>query len=182
MAPSNPFMEDYKMVSLVDIGKLRESVELRGKKVEIQGVTAAVIMQLLSESDELRRILAQKSLGEDMVGNLINQAPLTVAKMIACATGKAEDAETIEFALRELTAGETYDLMKVILKLTFPRPSFVEELTGLARKAEERGWAVGMKSPAQSSAASEQDTTSTTAGTTRQDNSEHGANSSNEKN
>jgi len=156
------------MVSLVDIGTLKDVVPLRGKDVEITGVSAKTIVQLLSNSDELRRVLAEKSLEVDMLRNLVEQAPLAVAQFIAAGTGKPDDAATIDFAYRELVAGETYDLLKGIAKLTFPRgvKSFIEELTALAQ--EGRGWGAVTKSPVPSNAASGQDTTSTDAGPTPQ--------------
>lgn len=160
------------MVSLVDIGDLKDTVKLRGNDVEVTGVSASTIVKLLANSDELRRVMAEKSLSGDMLMTLVNHMPLAVAEFIAAGTFKEGDAATIEFAYRELKAGETYDLLKKIAELTFPRgiQSFVEELTALARKAEGRGWAPGMKLPVQSSAASEPDTTSTDAGATPQGN------------
>lgn len=162
------------MVSLVDIGPLRDEVEIRGQKVETRGASASIIFQLLTDSDELRRVFAGRSLDGDLLMNLINQAPIAVAELIAAGTGKQGDGKTVEFALHELSAGESYDLVKSILAMTFPRgvQSFVEELTALARRAEERGWVQGTKLPAQSNAASGQDTTSTNAGATPQDSSQ----------
>jgi len=161
------------MVSLVDIGPLRDKVTIRNQVVETQGASAAVIFELLADSDELRRIFAERSLEGDMVMSLIQKAPLAIAQLIAAGTGKMGDAPTIEYAFRELTAGEQYDLVKSILGMTFPRGlrSFVEELTALARRAEERGWVQGTRSPAPSSAAPVPDTASTSAGDTPQDSS-----------
>lgn len=158
------------MVSLIDLGPLRDRVELRGQEIETRGASVSVIFDLLSNSDELRRIFAAQMLEGDLLYNLIQQAPLMVAKLIAAGTGKQDDPATIEFAFRELNAGEQYDLLKSILKLTFPRgvQSFVEELTALARTAEERGWARVTKLPEQSSAASGQDTQSNNVGNTHQ--------------
>lgn len=156
------------MVSLVDIGPLRDSVTLRGNKIETRGVSAAVIFDLLVSSDELRRVFAGRTLDGDLILSLVNQAPLSVARIIAAGVGKQEDGPTIEFALRELAAGETYDLLKSIFAMTFPRGvrSFVDELSALARASEERGWVQGTRSPAPSSDASGQGTTSTDAGST----------------
>lgn len=147
---------------------------LRGKKVETQGASAMTIFRLLTESDELRRVFAGRQLDGELLMNLIQQAPLAVAQLIAAGTGKPDDDATIEFAFRELAAGESYDLLKSILGMTFPRgvQSFVEELTELARMAEERGWVRVTKLPEQSNAASGQDTTSTNAGATPRDNSQ----------
>lgn len=162
------------MVSLVDIGPLRGEVHLRGKNVETRGVSASTIFSLLANSDELRRIFAGRQIDGEMLMTLVEQAPLAVAEIIAAGTGREGDAPTVEFAFRELAAGESYDLLKSILGMTFPRgvQSFVEELTELARKAEERGWARVTRLPEQSNAASGQGTTSTDAGATPQDSSQ----------
>lgn len=162
------------MVSLVDIGPLSDGVEIRGQVVETRGVSAMTIFKLLTESDELRRVFAGRAIDGELLMNLVNQAPLAVAQIIAAGTGKPDDGATINFAFRELAAGESYDLLKSILGMTFPRgvQSFVEELTELARKAEGRGWVRGMKSPEPSNAASGQGTTSTDAGATPQDSSQ----------
>lgn len=162
------------MVSLVDLGKLREDVELRGKKLEVRGLSADFIFQLLTKSNELRLLIAQRKIDPDNIAQLINQAPVAVAECIAAATGKMGDAETIGFALTELGAGETADLIGPILRMTFPKgvKSFIEGLADLAREATGgRGWEAVMKSQEPSRASSEPATASEKPGDTPQGNS-----------
>lgn len=164
------------MVSLVDIGPLTKMVPIRGNEVQVRGVSALMIFDLLTKSNELRLIFAQRAIDADVVAALIQQAPEAVAEIIAAATGKQGDPATIAFALTELGAGETALFLNPIIELTFPQgiQSFVDGLADLARKAGGRGWGAGTKSPEQSSAASAPATTSTDAGDTRPDNSPPG--------
>lgn len=146
------------MVSLVELGTLREELDIRGKKLEVRGLSADFIFQLLTKSNELRLLIAQRKIDPDNIAQLINQAPVAVAECIACATGKMGDAATIAFALTELGAGETADLLGPILRMTFPKgvKSFVDGLTALAQEATGgRGWAADMKLPEHSLASSE---------------------------
>jgi hypothetical protein len=164
------------MVSLVDIGHLSDKVELRGKEVETQGLSAQVIVSLLQNSMELRMVFAQKKLEAEMMVSLVEQAPLAVAQMIAAGVGKQDDAETIEFAYRQLGAGETFELLKSIFGMTWPKgvKSFVDEVSTLLRSVGERGWAADTKSPGASKSASKPAIPQTAHGDTRPDNSEHG--------
>jgi hypothetical protein len=149
------------MVSLVDIGPIREKVTLRGTELEVKGLSADFIFQLLTRSTELRMLISQQKLDPDKIMELIDQAPTAVAECIACATGKQGDPETIAFALTELGAGETADLLGPILRLTFPKgvKSFADGLTNLAQEATGgRGWGAATKSPAPSLGSSEPDT------------------------
>lgn len=164
------------MVSLVDIGHLSDKVQLRGNEIATQGLSAQVIVSLLQNSTELRMVFAQKKLEGDMMVALIQQAPLAIAQMIAAGTGKEGDEDTIEFAYRQLAAGETFDLCKSIFGMTWPKgvKSFVDEVTTLLRSVEGRGWAADTKLPGASKSASKPATAQPTHGDTRPDNSEAG--------
>ena len=149
------------MVSLVELGSIREKAILRGEEIEVKGLSADFIFRLLTQSEELRMLLAQKKIDLENIMSLIDQAPVAVAQCIACATGKQDDPETIAFALTELTAGESALLVQPIMKLTFPQgvKSFADGLSALAREAQGApGWAAGTKLPAASKSASEPDT------------------------
>lgn len=161
------------MVSLVDLGPIREEVEIRGEKIEVKGLSADFIFSLLTKSNELRMLIAQRKIDPEDIMSLINQAPVAVAECIACATGKQGDPATIGFALAELGAGETFALMSPIMRLTFPQgvKSFMEGLTALAQQATGgRGWGAGTKSPAPSKDASAPGTTAEPSGATPPDN------------
>jgi hypothetical protein len=147
------------MVSLVDVGPVREKVQVRGQDIEIRGLSADFLFTLLTKSNELRQLMAQRAIDWEDTMALVNQAPMAIAECIACATGKQGDAETIGFALTELYAGETLEIVTPVFRLTFPKgvKSFVDGLTGLAQEATgRRGWAAATKSPEPSPGASAQ--------------------------
>lgn len=150
------------MVSLVDIGPSKGSVEVRGQDVEVNGLTAEHIVGILISFPEVRKVLAQK---EADLGVLIAQFPTAVAMIIAAGTGKAEDTATIEVA-RGLGAGEQYDLLSKIVELTFPKglKSFLDGVGAAMKSAGVPGWDQATKLPAQSSPASEEDDENETAG------------------
>lgn len=166
------------MVSLVDIGPSQATVELRGKTVEVNGLTANHIVGILISFPEVRKILAEK---EADLGLLVTQFPTAVAMMIAAATGADGDKATIEFA-ETLAVGEQYEILEKIVEITFPKgvQSFLDGVNAALKKAGVRGWDQAMKSPVQSSPASEQDETSETVGTAHPNNSAPGASLSHE--
>lgn len=162
------------MVSLVELAPLRDEVEVRGQKVQIKGLSADFIVTLLTKSNELRLLLAQRKLDPENAIDLVTQAPVAIAECIACATNKQGDPTTIAFALTELNVGETLGMIGPIFKLTFPQgvKSFIDGLDRLAREATGgSGWAAAMKLQETSSAASEPVTTAAQSGDIPQGNS-----------
>lgn len=163
------------MVSLVDIGPSKSLVALRGQTVEINGLTAEHIVGVLTAFPEIRKILAEK---EADLETLVYQFPLAVGMIIAAGTGKAGDQPTIDFAMT-LAVGEQYEVMSKLVELTFPNgvQSFLDGVNAALRKAGVRGWDQAMKSPVQSSPASEQVEQKPTAGEAPPDSSAPGASS-----
>ena len=161
------------MVSLVDIGPSVGTVELRGQRVQVNGLTAEHIVGILISFPEVRKVLAQK---EADLGMLISQFPLAVAMIIAAGTGKADDEPTIAVA-RALGAGEQYDILEKIVELTFPKglKSFLDGVGAALKSAGVPGWDQATKSPVQSSPASKQDDENKTVGEAPQGNSLPGA-------
>ena len=166
------------MVGLIDIGDLTDTVELRGKQVELQGVSVAVITTLLASSDELRRIFAQKAVDGEIIANLISFAPLAVARFIAAGCGKVDDNATITFALQKLSAGESTMILEKLIPLTFPQglQSFVQGLAALAPESVKRGWGADMNSQSPLPSAFGMDIQSESAGDTRPESSPATAN------
>lgn len=164
------------MVSLVDIGPLKEAVTFRGQSVEAQGLSALAIFELLKDIPELRKIMAQKAVSEDEAAALILSIPHAVGKIIAAGTGKLGDAPTIAVAMA-MTAGEQLAFVEAIVRMTFPQgiKSFLASLEALAPK-DALGWAQATRSHAPSNGASQQDTPQPTAGTTHPDSSQDGSN------
>jgi hypothetical protein len=161
------------MVSLVDIGPSKGEVEVRGQMVEVNGLTAAHIVELMMQFPEVRKILAEK---EADLGMLITQFPLAVGMIIAAGTGKTGDKDTIDVAMW-LSVGEQYDLLSKMMELTFPKgvKSFLDGVRGAMDSAGVRGWDQATKSPAPSSLASEQGDQNETAGTAPPDSSARGS-------
>lgn len=162
------------MVGLTDLVSRAEPVTIRGQVIEVKGVSVALITDLLANSDELKRLFAQKDIAANMIQNLLTFAPIAVAQVIAAATGKAGDLQTINFALQELTAGESTLLLEAVVKLTFPQglKSFVDGLTTLAPVDVKRGWAQVTNSPPPFPSAFGMDIEQETVGSTPHDNSE----------
>jgi hypothetical protein len=172
------------MVSLVDLGRLRKTVKLRGQDIEVQGLPAHFIVDMLATSNELRLVMAERAVSGDIIMALAAQFPHMLAQCIAMGVGKQGDAETIQFALFDLMPGEWIELMEPIVELTFPRgvKSFVDGLTRLVRHVapDAAGWAAATNSPAPSTRASAQDIPPTRHGDTPPDSSKGGSRSSDE--
>lgn len=163
------------MVSLVDIGPSQASVELRGKTVELNGLTASHLVAIMISFPEVRKVLAEK---EADLGMLITQFPIAVAMIIASGTGKDGDQDTIDFA-ETLSVGEQYEIVSKLMELTFPKgvKSFLDGVNAALRSAGVRGWDQAMKSPALSSQTLKPDEAKETAGTQHPDSSAPGPNS-----
>lgn len=166
------------MVSLVDIGPSKGSVTLRGQDVEVNGLTAVHIVGIMMQFPEVRKVFAEKAADLQL---LISQAPLAVAMIIACGTGKEADAATIDVA-QSLSVGEQYELLSKIVELTFPKgvKSFLDGVNAAMDSAGVRGWDQATKSPAQSSPALKQEDQNETAGTVPPGSSVPGSSSSEE--
>ena len=151
------------MVSLVDIGPAKATVEVRGQEVDVNGLTANHIIGILVSFPEVRKILAEREADLQL---LISQSPAAVAQIIAAGTGHDGEQETIEVASK-LAIGEQYDLLAKIVELTFPKgvKSFLDGVNAAMASAGVRGWDQATKLPGQSSPASEPADESKTAST-----------------
>lgn len=162
------------MVSLLDIGPLTKIVPIRGCGIEVSGVSALAIFELLRDVPELRKVVAERRLDPDELMSMVSSIPLALGNIIAAATGHLGDAKHVQAALA-LSAGEQQELLSAIAELTFPRgvKSFVDGLLALVPN-DALGWDQATKSPEPSSDASQPGTTSGTAGDTLPDNSPPG--------
>jgi hypothetical protein len=155
------------MPSLIDIGDLTETVEIRGKQLEVQGVSAADLVVLLQNFPELRKVMTGLA-DADVVQSLIAKLPDAVAAIIAIGTGTPGDAKA-ESQAKRLAVGEQVDLLTRIWRLTFPRGirDFTEALEALATEvAGEYGKAQDTKSPGPLNNVSETDIRPTPPGDT----------------
>jgi len=154
------------MVSLIDIGELRDTVTLRGSVINVQGITAEHIVAAFNKFPEIRMILTQVAPDRDVISQLVAKFPDAVAALIAAACGMAEDDQAIAMA-KTLTIGEQYEVLSKVSKLTFPQglTSFLDGVQGLLKQSNGGlGWAPATTSPGQSNGASPQAAPSETAG------------------
>ena len=134
------------MVGLLDIGDLSKKVEIRGKQVEVWGMSARTFFHLLATIPELADALAGMEQKDINVSQVIMRMPDTVATIIACSTcgpswQKMEQKEKdkhIQIA-GALTIGEQADLIKAAWEMTFPNgtKSFIEALAEVRKLT---GW------------------------------------------
>lgn len=128
------------MTSLVDLGALKEEVTVRGTKLNVSGISAENILNLLVEIPELRLVFAGKEI-EDPLTVLTQRGGRGLAAVLVMGLGLwSDDKETREkeiSAARGLTAGEQTDLLRAIFRLTFPQgiTSFMEGLTSVMGSA-----------------------------------------------
>lgn len=168
------------MVSLVDLAPIKETITVRGKEFELQGVPAIVIVDLLIEFPELRRIFAEKELRPDELSALITGSGRLTGAIIAAANGEYGNDEAMGIAAR-LPPGDIVKFIPAILRLTFPQgiQAFIEEVAALLPKTVDgSGWVVGGRSRAQFKPASAPDTHQMSRGDTPHDNSKDGPKSS----
>lgn len=154
------------MVSLVDIGSMKDTVTIRGQEVDINGLTAEHIVGIFYRFPDIRKLLTQLSPDPDVVGSLISRFPEAVGCIIAAACGAPDDRNAIEVATK-LSIGEQYMILEKIVPLTFPQgaQNFLDGIQRLLQQADGRGWVPVTKSPAPSNGASPPVEASETAGT-----------------
>jgi len=169
------------VVSLVDLGAMTFEVKVKDRKIaEVKGLSAAFIMNLLSEIPELRLVFAEKRLEGDIVSSLLSQSPVMLAKLCAAGLGKKDDPDAIQECL-ELPAGVTALLVMGIVECTFPQglQSFVDGLSELwgagGGVADGPTKGAATRLPAPSTQSSEQGTPSKPPGATPPDSSAPGA-------
>lgn len=154
------------MVSLIDIGSNSRVIQLRGKDLEVFGVTADGLVHLLQTFPELQKAFAGVAIEQHELKNLLSRFGYTVGEIIAMGVGQQGDPEVIGFAMTKLGLGEQTELIEAIFELTFPKgpKSFLDALGRAADLAGVRGKAPLTKSPARSKDLSHTGTTSETAG------------------
>lgn len=144
------------MPSLLDIGDLTEPVTIRGKVLQVQGISAEGLFALLKEFPELRKLMTGNA-DEAVIASLTEKLPESLGMIIAAGTGTPGNEEAGRKA-RMLAVGEQIQLIHAIWKLTFPRgvKDFIEALEALTGElGDESGKAPGTKSPGPSSDASD---------------------------
>jgi hypothetical protein len=122
------------MASLLDIGPLTEEVEVRGVKLQVQGLTAGHLFQLIAEFPEMRKMVGNKEGSPQEV--FLSLAPELIAKIIAMALGKPRDQETETKAML-MGAGDQLNIIMAVQRLTCPDGigPFVDRMTALMTSA-----------------------------------------------
>lgn len=122
------------MTSLLDIGDLTEEVEVRGVKIQVQGLSAGHIFQLFSKFPEVRNMIGNKTGSPQEI--MLALAPALIAKIIAMATGNPDDKE-VEAKAAQLGAGDQLKIIAAVQRISFKDGlgPFIEEVNGLLTSA-----------------------------------------------
>lgn len=117
------------MVGLIDIAPALETVEIRGARIEVCGVSAKGIALLLGRFPDLRAMMAGRTVEPE---RLMETGGDAVAAIIAAGCGYPGDPEQ-ESAAGRLPLDAQADLLAAILRLTLPNGvgPFVEKLSAL---------------------------------------------------
>jgi hypothetical protein len=154
---------------------------MRDGVVEVRGVPAESIFQLLADFPELRRMFVGKRVESEIVAELVAMGGRILATVIAAGCGFLGNEKAITNAQVNLTVGESTQILEAMMRMTFPQGArnFIEALTAALKNAGV-GLTSGpaMKSPGQSKNASAQDTRPTSHGGTPPASLPHGADSS----
>jgi hypothetical protein len=115
------------MVGLLDIAPLTETVTVRDQSIEVTGVSAKGVAQLLLRFPELRALISGRDVGIDQ---LLALGGDIVAAVIAAGCGQAGDARA-EAAAGYLGLDDQAELLAAIMKLTMPQGigPFVDKLS-----------------------------------------------------
>jgi hypothetical protein len=147
------------VATLLDIAPLIKSIEIRGTKLIVRGISAQGVVYLFTRFPVLRAMIVGRQIEGLTVETFIIMAPEAVACVIAVGLGYCgQDPEEQEKA-EEITAGFSIDeqiyALTEIMEVTLPRGvgPFVEMINSLASKAEGLGKVAAMRLAAQSSGA-----------------------------
>lgn len=104
------------MVDLLDIVAIKSTVPIRGKDLDITGISFDDFVALLMRFPEL-----QKAFGEGMTAERIaDAAPAALGAVIAAGTGHG-GSSAHEQAARKLVIGDQLTIIKAILDVSLPQ-------------------------------------------------------------
>lgn len=120
------------MVGLLDIAPLTQTVKIRDQPIEVTGVSAKGVAQLLLRFPELRALISGRDVGLDQ---LLELGGDIVAAVIAAGCGQAGDREA-EAAAGRLGLDDQAELLAAIMTLTMPQGigPFVDKLARMGLK------------------------------------------------
>jgi hypothetical protein len=149
------------MVSITDIGPLSKTMQLRGKDVEVTGISALILFDVLKDSDAMKKLFMERELNTENIQSLSASAPHIMGQLIASALGHHGEPDFIEAAMKNLSAGEQAEILANMIAVSFPSglPAFMDQMTSLVGGSSGNsvlsGAAVVTKSQQASPAASE---------------------------
>ena len=122
------------MASLLEIATVARQVDVRGLKIDVYGVSAQGIVELMVRFPEVGKAFSGV---EPDTAALMKLAPQALAAFIAAGCGQPGSVELEEVAAK-LGVGEQTELVEEIVRLTFPRGigPFVESLKKLGVLAQ----------------------------------------------
>ena len=120
------------MVGLLDIAPLTRAVTVRDQPIEVTGVSAKGVAQLLLRFPELRALISGREVGLDQ---LLALGGDIIAAVIAAGCGQAGD-EPAEAAAGRLGLDDQAELLAAIMTLTMPQGlgPFVDKLARMGLK------------------------------------------------
>jgi hypothetical protein len=120
------------MVGLLDIAPLTQTITVRDHPIEVAGVSAKGVAQLLLRFPELRALISGREVGLDQ---LLALGGDIIAAVIAAGCGVPGD-ERAEAAAGRLGLDDQAELLAAIMKLTMPQGigPFVEKLARMGLK------------------------------------------------
>jgi len=164
------------MVSLLDIGPAKGTETIRGVELEVTGISARGLFQLLEQFPELRRLFGGVDVRPEQ---LFEQAPHAIDCILCKVLGIETDERKPGFDIAKVAAvgdnlvlGEQLAIVKKAWDLTFPRgvTSFFEALEAMGVGGESIK-APPIMSQERSKSSLPQDTDQTMSGGTPLDNS-----------
>jgi hypothetical protein len=128
------------MASLLDIGPLTASVTVRGKDINVVGIGADTLVQLLNDYPELKKYMSGLSSDVD-ANHLLEKVPDIADAIILSGAGLKRTDEKAVGIVKSLTIGEKVIILEPIMVMTFPKgfPAFTEALERIAGDQKEAG-------------------------------------------
>jgi hypothetical protein len=122
------------MVGITDLGDLTEEIEIRGKKLRVQGIPAEDWVKIFSKFPVIAKLLdkAEVRVDANLVKELTKVGPDALGTILSFVSGGGDDPKQIAYA-RRLGVGDQLKILHKGFKLTFwdgTRP-FVEQLEEL---------------------------------------------------
>jgi len=106
------------MAGLLDIAPLVEEFDIRGTKIDVGGISAAGVANLLSRFPDLGQLVTGRSNNVDP-DRLFSLGGDVVQAVIAAGCGSPGD-KGAEEAAGKLSVGEQADLLGIILRISLP--------------------------------------------------------------